>query len=76
MEKTVRIKRGYAAIDASMEHGAEPGIPGPVIEKIIPARRAKRYYRLGKPAEKRSVILKKYLPERIFENLVRKYYNT
>ncbi|GAA0548548.1 SDR family oxidoreductase [Chitinophaga japonensis] len=71
-----RFESGYAAIDASIDHGADPGIFGPVIEKIIQARRVKRYYRVGKPIEKLSVILKKYLPERMFENLLRKYYNT
>lgn len=69
-------ERGYAAIDASIDHGSSPGIFGPVIEKIINSKRVKRYYRVGKPIERLSVILKKYLPESVYERMIRKYYNT
>lgn len=69
------FERGYAAIDASIDHGSSPDIFGPVIEKIINSKYVKRYYRVGKPIEKLSVILKKYLPERTYERMIRKYYN-
>ncbi|SEL43994.1 Short-chain dehydrogenase [Chitinophaga rupis] len=68
--------RVYETIDASIDHGLPAEQFGPVIEKIINSPYVKRYYRVGKPIEKFSVILKKCLPERTYERMMRKYYNT
>jgi NAD(P)-dependent dehydrogenase (short-subunit alcohol dehydrogenase family) len=70
------FERVYAAIDASIDHGSPVELFCPVVEKIINSPRVKRYYRVGKPIEKLSVILKKYLPARTYENMIRKYYNS
>jgi NAD(P)-dependent dehydrogenase (short-subunit alcohol dehydrogenase family) len=71
-----RFEKGYAAIDASIDHGSSTDIFGPVIDKIIRSPRVKRFYRVGKPIEKLSVIMKKILPGRTYEKMIRKYYNT
>ncbi|KAA2239316.1 SDR family oxidoreductase [Chitinophaga agrisoli] len=65
----------YAAIDASIDHGSAPEIFGPVVEKIINSPYVKRYYRVGRPLEKLLVIMKRLLPEKMYERKIRSYYN-
>lgn len=67
--------RCHQVIINSIDHGLPPAIFGEKIEKILHSAQVKRCYRVGKPMEKLSVMLKGLLPARTFERMMRKYYN-
>jgi NADP-dependent 3-hydroxy acid dehydrogenase YdfG len=64
----------YALINESVEQGLEPETFGRLIERIIETKQIKRCYRLGKPTEKLSVLLKRLLPSSVFEGMIKKHY--
>lgn len=66
--------RCYDIVNSSVSHGMETALFGPVVEKIIQARKVKRCYRVGKPLEKLSVFLKSALPGKTYEKLVSNHY--
>ena len=66
--------RCYEIVNASVSQGLDTGVFGPVVEKIINTQKVKRCYRVGKPMEKISVMLKAALPDNTYENLVSKHY--
>jgi NAD(P)-dependent dehydrogenase (short-subunit alcohol dehydrogenase family) len=64
----------YALIDESVEKGLDPLEFGKLIEKLLHTKTLKRCYRLGKPIEKLSVILKRILPSTTYENMIKNHY--
>ncbi|RYY86681.1 MAG: SDR family oxidoreductase, partial [Chitinophagaceae bacterium] len=64
----------YRLIDESVEGGLPPLAFAQLVEKIIATPRLKRLYRLGKPVEKLSVLLKRILPSGRFDKMIRKHY--
>lgn len=64
----------YRLIDESVQNGLPPEAFGKLVESIIRAPRLKRVYRLGKPLEKVSVLLKRLLPSNRFDKMIRKHY--
>ena len=66
--------RTYALIDESVSQGIEPDVFGPLIEKIIQSPQVERSYRVGKPLEKFSVLLKRLLPTGVYERMIRNHY--
>jgi NAD(P)-dependent dehydrogenase (short-subunit alcohol dehydrogenase family) len=68
------FERCYAIVNASVSQGLDTAVFGPVVEKIILAKKVKRCYRVGKPMEKLSVFLKAALAGKTYENLVSKHY--
>jgi NADP-dependent 3-hydroxy acid dehydrogenase YdfG len=64
----------YTLINESVEQGLEPGDFGRLIEKLLQTKYLKRCYRIGKPTEKLSVILKRLLPSSTFEGMIKKHY--
>jgi NAD(P)-dependent dehydrogenase (short-subunit alcohol dehydrogenase family) len=64
----------YRLIDKSVEEGLPTEAFGRLLEHILAAPRLKRVYRLGKPLEKVSVLLKRLLPSRTFDNMIGKHY--
>ncbi|WP_143310551.1 SDR family oxidoreductase [Chitinophaga vietnamensis] len=62
-------------VNNSVSKGLPTSRFGPAIEKIILSPVLKRCYRIGKPLEKLSVLLKKILPARTYENMVRNHFN-
>jgi len=69
-------ERCYAIIQDSVSKGLSPAILGPAIEKIIqtPKGKLKRCYRIGKPLEKLSVMLKHILPDGKFDRMLSNHY--
>lgn len=67
-------ERCHEIIRNSVSLGLPPSILGPIIEKIIKSKRVKRCYRVGKPLEKISVLLKRLLPDHMYEKMVRKHF--
>lgn len=66
--------RTYELIDESVSQGIEPDVFGPLIEKIIQSPQVARAYRVGKPLEKFSVLLKRLLPTGVYERMIRNHY--
>ncbi|WP_460569047.1 SDR family oxidoreductase [Flaviaesturariibacter terrae] len=64
----------YRLIDESVEQGLPPEVFARLLEEIIRSPRLKRVYRLGKPIEKLSVLLKRLLPAGRFDKMIRKHY--
>ncbi|WP_460983097.1 SDR family oxidoreductase [Spirosoma fluminis] len=66
--------RTYELIDQSVSEGMDPGVFGPLIDKILNSSRVERVYRVGKPVEKLSVLLKRILPTSVYERMIRNHY--
>lgn len=66
--------RTYELIDQSVSEGIEPNVFGPLIDTIINSSQVQRLYRVGKPLEKFSVLLKHILPTVVYERMIRKHY--
>ncbi|RYY39389.1 MAG: SDR family oxidoreductase [Chitinophagaceae bacterium] len=64
----------YRLIDESVENGMPPLAFAQLVAEIIAAPRLKRLYRLGRPIEKLSVLLKRLLPSGRFDKMIRKHY--
>lgn len=68
------FETAYRIINASVDEGLEAETFGKLIERIIRQKAVKARYRVGKPMEKLSVVLKTLLPAPLFENMIRKHY--
>ncbi|WP_028978468.1 SDR family oxidoreductase [Sporocytophaga myxococcoides] len=68
------FNRAYDAINKSVSKGLEPEIFGPLIESIMKADKVKRIYRVGKVTEKLSVLIKKIVPDYMFERIIAGFY--
>ncbi|GAB2563257.1 SDR family oxidoreductase [Spirosoma aerophilum] len=66
--------RTYDLIDQSVSEGIDPDVFGPLINRIIQSDRVDRLYRVGKPIEKLSVLLKRLLPVGMYERMIRNHY--
>jgi NAD(P)-dependent dehydrogenase (short-subunit alcohol dehydrogenase family) len=64
----------YKLIDESVEQGLSPDDFGRLVETLLHEQNLRRCYRIGKPLEKISVLLKRLLPSRAFESIIRKHY--
>lgn len=64
----------YQLINESVSAGLEPEVFAKLIEQLFTAKEVKRCYRIGKPMEKLSVLLKRLLPATTFENMIKKHY--
>ena len=71
----VTFDRTYDLIDQSVSEGIDPAVFGSLIETIISSSQVKRLYRVGKPVEKLSVLLKQILPTALYERMIRNHYN-
>lgn len=58
-----------------MEKAASPECMGPAVYNIISKQKPKLRYRVGSFTEKLSVLLKRVIPGRIFETIIRRYYH-
>ena len=66
--------RTYHLIDESVSTGINADVFGPLIEKIMQSKEVERVYRVGKPVEKLSVLLKKILPTGVYERMILNHY--
>jgi len=64
----------YRLIDESVANGLEPDVFAALVEQILAEKQVKRIYRLGKPMEKLSVLLKRLLPATTFDNMIKRHY--
>lgn len=68
------IKKAFDKLDASVDHGKDPALFGPLIEKIILSRKVKRNYYVGTFNEILGIKLKRFLPYYLYEWILRKYF--
>jgi NAD(P)-dependent dehydrogenase (short-subunit alcohol dehydrogenase family) len=64
----------YKLIDESVANGLDPQVFAALVEQLMFTKTVKRCYRVGKPMEKVSVLLKRLLPAVTFENMIKKHY--
>jgi NAD(P)-dependent dehydrogenase (short-subunit alcohol dehydrogenase family) len=64
----------YQLIDESVANGLQPDVFASLVEQLVVAKEVKRVYRIGKPMEKLSVLLKRLLPAATFDNMIKKHY--
>lgn len=64
----------YRLIDESVANGLAPDVFAALVEQILSEKQVKRIYRVGKPMEKLSVLLKRLLPAATFDNMIKKHY--
>jgi NAD(P)-dependent dehydrogenase (short-subunit alcohol dehydrogenase family) len=70
------IKKAFDSLNASVDHGKDPEIFGPLVEKIIVSKRVKRNYFVGTFNEKLGVKLKHILPYYLYEKILKSYFNS
>lgn len=63
----------YELIDKDVDQGMPVEVVAQKIARLIEVRRLRRYYTIGKPIQKLSIILKRILPGRWFEWVIRFY---
>lgn len=68
------IAKAFESLDSSVEHGKDPAIFGPLVEKIILSKKVKRNYYVGSFNEILGINLKKFLPYYMYEAILRKYF--
>ncbi|GAA4323442.1 SDR family oxidoreductase [Flaviaesturariibacter amylovorans] len=64
----------YALINESVDGGLDPKVFGTLLEQLLEAPVLRRVYRLGKPLEKFSVLLKRLLPSGAYDRMIRNHY--
>ncbi|MEI6948486.1 SDR family oxidoreductase [Paraflavisolibacter sp. H34] len=68
------FERCYRLVNDSVSGGMAPEAFGPVVENIMVMKKVPRCIRVGKPLEKVSVLLKRLLPESIYEKMIANHY--
>ena len=68
------IKKVFDQLNSSVNHGKDPALFGPYVEKIICSKRVKRNYYIGTFDELLGIKLKKFLPYYIYEWILRAYF--
>lgn len=64
----------YEVINSSVAEGLDPNIFSELISRLINEKQVQPLYRVGKRMEKLSIILKRLLPAKTFENMIKKHY--
>lgn len=71
-------KKGYGStlklMDEHVEGGEDPLKMAKVVYGIINTPNPKIHYRVGAPMQKFSIVLKRILPDKVYENLLLKHY--
>jgi len=62
-------------IDSHVDSGSDPIEIAKIIHKIIISKKPKIHYKVGKPLQKFSIVLKRILPDIWYEKLIMNHYN-
>ena len=68
------IKKAFDQLNASVDHGKDPALFGPYIDKVIRSQKLRRNYYIGTFSELLGIKLKKFLPYYIYEWILRAYF--
>lgn len=69
-----KYAENLALMDAHVTSGADPIIMAKAIQRIIESKQNKIHYKVGGFMEKFSIVLKRILPDRIYEKLLMNHY--
>ena len=69
-----KYAENLALMDEHVDSGKDPIIMAKAIEKIIEAKNPKIHYKIGGFMEKFSIILKRVLPDKVYEKLLMNHY--
>ncbi len=71
-------KKSYKnTLDIMNEHvnaGKDPGVMAKVILKVMQTPDPKAHYKVGEPLQKFSIVLKRILPDKVYEKMLLKHY--
>lgn len=70
------LKTAFESLDASVNHGKDPELFGPLIWKIINSKKVRRNYYIGTFNEILGFNLKKFLPYYIYEKILKAYFKS
>lgn len=68
------FERAMAVIEHDETHGSPPELMGRVLERIIRRRRPRLRYRAGAFTEQLAALLKPFVPQPLFEWIIRQHY--
>lgn len=68
------IDRVEAMVNAEVSHSSDPKEVGILIDKIIQTSTPKVSYQAGKPLQKLSLLVKRLVPETLFEGIIANHY--
>lgn len=68
------FERALAVIEHDETHGSSPELVGRLLERIIHCRAPRLRYMVGSFTELLAAVLKPYLPQRLFEWIIRAHY--
>ncbi|MGB1042010.1 MAG: SDR family oxidoreductase [Tenacibaculum sp.] len=69
-----KYAENLALMDAHVDSGMDPDVMAKAIHKIIENQRPKIHYKVGAFMEKFSIILKRALPDKVYEKLLMNHY--
>lgn len=61
-------------MDAHVDHGSHPNLMAQAVHKIINTRDPKVHYKVGEFMQKFSIVLKRILPDKVYEKLLMSHY--
>lgn len=61
-------------MDAHVDKGSNPDIMAAIVYKIINSKNPKGHYKVGEFMQKFSIILKRILPDKIYEKMLINHY--
>lgn len=68
------LKKAFDELNDSVDHGKDPALFGPFVERIIKSKKIKRNYYIGTFNEKLGIRLKKFLPYYMYERILKAYF--
>lgn len=69
-----KYAENLALMDEHVDSGKDPILMAKVIEKIIETKKPKIHYKIGAFMEKFSIVLKRVLPDKVYEKLLMNHY--
>jgi short-subunit dehydrogenase len=67
-------KNTLAIMNQHVDSGKDPQVMARAIYKIINTKNPKGHYRVGEPMQKFSIVLKRILPDKVYEKMLLKHY--
>ena len=61
-------------MNAHVDNGSDPNIMAQAVLKIINTKNPKGHYKVGEFMQKFSIVLKRILPDRVYEKMLMKHY--
>lgn len=73
---TERFRRALDVIESDETGGSDPEVFAKLVERVVTARNPRLRYTVGEPSERLAAMLKRVVPGRVFEPIIRRHYRT